>query len=211
MPQPGAQRALAARPRSISLVGPNQPSEGVEHAMRRIALLALTAGALALSGVGTAVAAPAGPEGPDNCTFEMGITTCTLVGEPVITESIGGFPCGDVVLPYTIYTTTVTTTYSRHRGAYNTNGQEIERSTSTSSSSGGGGEAPYCEAPSQDFESVCRRAGGLLEHTIDPPEYLCSGDISADDLELLREGCEAIGYDFQPLPGGGALCSYPDE
>ena len=116
--------------------------------MRRIALLALTAGALVLSAAGTAVAAPAGPEGPENCTFEKGITTCTLVGEPVITESTRFESCpeGSVGGGYvTTVTRTVTTTHSRHRGTYNSNGEEIDSSTSTSVSEEGMSEPPFCE------------------------------------------------------------------
>ena len=45
--------------------------------MRKIAVL-ITAGVFALAYTGAALATPTGPEGPGNCTFDKGVTTCSV-------------------------------------------------------------------------------------------------------------------------------------
>ena len=89
-------------------------------------------GAFAFGATGSAVAAPAGPEGPENCTFTKGTTTCTLVGAPVVTTSTSKDAAGCTV---THETTRITTSYSAHRGTYNSNGTAVDAPASTTSES----------------------------------------------------------------------------
>jgi len=90
------------------------------------------AGAFAFGGTGSAIAAPAGPEGPANCSFSGGTTTCAQVGAPVVTTSTSTDDAGCTL---TYDTTTITTTYSAHHGTYNSNGAAVAAPASTSSQS----------------------------------------------------------------------------
>jgi hypothetical protein len=91
--------------------------------MRRIAVL-ITAGVFALACAGTALAAPSGPEGPGNCTFANGVTTCSHVGQPVVTTTTSS-PDVRTGCTTTTTTTTTTTSYTAHHGTYNSSGEEV--------------------------------------------------------------------------------------
>lgn len=91
------------------------------------------AGAFAFGGTGSALAAPAGPEGPANCSFGGGTTTCAHVGDPVVTTSTSSPDQNGCTT--TSETTTTTTTYSAHRGTYNSNGTSVAAPADTSTSS----------------------------------------------------------------------------
>lgn len=89
------------------------------------------AGTFVVGGAGNAIAAPAGPEGPANCTFSNGATTCASVGDPVVTQSSSSPAAGCTT---TKTTTTFTTTYSSHRGTYNSNGKVLAAPPSSTAS-----------------------------------------------------------------------------
>ena len=86
--------------------------------------LAVLTGALLLGLSGTAAAAPAGAEGPENCTFSGGVTTCKHVGEPVDTTNVSD-PDPQTGCVTTTVTTTTTTSYTAHRGTFNSSGAKV--------------------------------------------------------------------------------------
>lgn len=89
----------------------------------RLAML-VSAGALALAAPGSALAAPAGDEGPDHCTFEKGVTICEFSETTIETEVSEPDPVTGCVTT-TIYDTTIFW-YTAHRGTYNSNGRPVE-------------------------------------------------------------------------------------
>jgi hypothetical protein len=158
--------------------------------VRKLALFILTAGAVALS-AGTAAAAPKGPEGPDNCTFEKGTTTCHTTTTSVVPITQPG--CSQDGS-----TTTTTTTYTAHKGTYNSNGKAVDAPAPVVG-------APVVVAPSAcalTFDSVCTTAGGTPVERHGPA---CLVDYVSDaTVEVLRGFCSA--YDSfdpnNPLAGG---------
>ena len=82
----------------------------------------VSVGALALVAPGSALAAP-GSEGPSNCTFAKGTTICehTVVEESSYTSEPDADGC--------VTTTTVSavfTSYTAHRGTYNSGGAAVQ-------------------------------------------------------------------------------------
>jgi hypothetical protein len=116
--------------RSISLSLPSKSKRSIVNTKFLCSLA--VAGAFAFGGTGSALAAPAGSEGPENCTFSKGTTTCAHVGDPVVTTSTSTDGAGCTL---THKTTTITTTYSAHRGTYNSNGKAVPAPASTSTES----------------------------------------------------------------------------
>lgn len=116
------------------------------------------AGAFALGGAGSALAAPAGPEGPANCSFTGGTTTCANVGAPVVTTSTSSPDQNGCTT--TSETTTTTTTYSAHRGTYNSNGTSVAAPANTSTSSTRE-VSHYCPPPPSNGpgEAACKSLG----------------------------------------------------
>ena len=99
--------------------------------MKALALAGAIVAALAVA-VG-AGASTSGPEGPANCTFANGITTCAWPGAPASTQSTSA---ADVRTGCTTTTTTTTTTtsYTAHHGTYNSNGVAVKAPAATTSS-----------------------------------------------------------------------------
>lgn len=102
--------------------------------MRKIAVL-ITAGVFALAYTGAALATPNGPEGPGNCTFDKGVTTCSYVGQPVATGTSTSAPDARTGCTTTTSTYTTTTTYTSHHGTYNSQGEEVTAPQPTSTTS----------------------------------------------------------------------------
>jgi hypothetical protein len=171
----------ASCPRSISLEGADQPPEEVEKLMRKIAVLALTAGALALSAAGTAVAAPTGPEGPTTCTFSKGMTTCVSSTASVLTITQSGCTVNGS-------STTTTTTYTAHQGTYNSNGTAAGTPITTYSD-------PVVVNPSgcgppPSFYQACTNGGGI--YSMDSGgsrECIKQTGLSAVTVDALRADC----------------------
>jgi len=86
-----------------------------------LAALAST-GALALLAPGIALAAPA-PEGPSNCTFAKGTTICSHA--TVENSSYTSEPDADGCTT-TTWESAVFTSYTAHRGSYNSGGAPVE-------------------------------------------------------------------------------------
>ena len=84
----------------------------------------VSAGVLALAAPGSALAAPAGNEGPDHCTFEKGVTTCEFSQTTIETEVSEPDPDTGCVTT-TIYDTTIFW-YTAHRGTYNSKGRPVQ-------------------------------------------------------------------------------------
>lgn len=101
--------------------------------MRKLVFILACGFALAITGA--AVAAPAGPEGPANCTFANGITTCAQVGSPVQTGSTTSSPDVRTGCTTTTISYTTTTTYTAHHGTYNSSGEALSPPPSTSTQS----------------------------------------------------------------------------
>jgi hypothetical protein len=97
---------------------------------RHVFLAAIAGAAFAAA---PALAAPSGAEGPSNCSFSNGTTTCAHVGAPVVTSSTTSPDQNGCTT--TSETTTTTTTYSAHRGTYNSNGTSVAAPADTSTSS----------------------------------------------------------------------------
>ena len=109
----------------------------LRHAV--LAAIAVTAFA-----AGPALAAPSGPEGPSNCSFSNGTTTCAYVGDPVVTYSTTDPDANGCTTTYK--TTTVTTSSTAHRGTYNSNGTPVEAPADTSTSETVE-DSSYCPPP----------------------------------------------------------------
>lgn len=100
----------------------------------RSAVLSLAALGFVLTSPIAAMAAPSGPEGPDNCTFDKGVTTCAQPDAPVVTESSSA-PDSRTGCVTVTTTTTTTTTYTAHRGTYNSSGSAVTAPPPANSSS----------------------------------------------------------------------------
>lgn len=118
--------------------------------LRKLALPAL-ASALVFGAAGNAAAAPSTPE---NCTFAQGVTTCTYVGDPVVTTSTT-YDSADCALNYE--TTTVTTTYTARRGPAQGKGPAVAAPPSTSTSSDPVFVSKVCPRTTAE---KCQDAGG---------------------------------------------------
>ena len=104
------------------------------------------------------MAAPAGPEGPSNCTFEKGTTTCSHVGDPVVTTSTSS-PDPTTGCKTTTTTTTITTSYSAHRGTYNSHGKQLADPPSTSTESSTSSEECPPPPPANSAKAACEALG----------------------------------------------------
>lgn len=138
-----------------------------------------------LSATGTALAAPAGSESPSNCTFSKGTTTCSHVGDPVVTTSTGTDGAGCTL---TYKTTTIPTTYSAHRGTYNSAGEAVPAPASTSTESTVL-DSKVCP-PAKTAKTICEDAGGTFDGTPTPTDYMHPGGTI-----LLQ--CSGFGADWQ--------------
>lgn len=155
------------------------------------------AGAFAFGGAASAIAAPDGPEGPANCTFSNGTTTCAHVGAPVVTTSTSAPDQNECTT--TSETATTTTTYSAHRGTYNSNGTSVAAPADTSTSSTRE-VSHYCPPPANDARSTCESlgytytpiaAGGLDGYNY-ASFYTCTG------AGLTHDQVVALGFSLQP-------------
>ncbi len=84
----------------------------------------LSAGVLALAAPGSALAAPAGAEGPDHCTFKHGVTTCEHT--KTTTQTHTSQPDPETGCTTTMITFTTIVAYTAHRGTCNSGGRTVQ-------------------------------------------------------------------------------------
>ncbi|MEA3165985.1 MAG: hypothetical protein QOJ26_854 [Thermoplasmata archaeon] len=178
--------------------------------MRKLAVFALTAGAFAFGAVGTAVAAPSGPEGPDSCTFKKGTTTCAMTTTAVVPITQAG--CAQDGS-----TTTTTTTFSPHRGTYNSSGRELDAPPPVVGTPVVVQPA-NCGGPPNPYRDACVAVGGIYVEYFDPNGLFLAcrfvdGDIPASALATMRAQCDDV---FNAVSGYygiyyNGVYDYPNE